>query len=410
MKLFEQMPGLQGCFLLTPNGSIGKYENDGRFVRDETVERAMERAVAGFLQHYRQTGDTEGYRIGIVHTDHTDKPWNSLTVALDDKVLRRLYSVNEPGGKGLTMFQRRNREKSLYRGMELLLNYRDSALPGTPYFCPILVYRGTTLNQYLPWMERTARESDSTTPVVEIINLIPGCAQLRGNDTVLAEYIEAQQRLLVRPELRSELNLVVIDDVRQSSYAWKETPMPADPYVGEDESVVKEIANRFGATRFHDWDYAYWVDRHSSGTVRARLGQQLRAMREQRHSGFEALRRFERFEQGDAVALKLLSAKNPVFSFAPETPLLDLGSQDAWNLYLLDGELQLTAADGQVSILRAGTPSARRPVAFLKPRLYAVSASTPVEFLWLYEPMVEAVLRLYPKRANALAMPSRNTA
>jgi CRP-like cAMP-binding protein len=76
--------------------------------------------------------------------------------------------------------------------------------------------------------------------------------------------------------------------------------------------------------------------------------------------------------------------------------LLEAGSSDDWNLYLVSGEAELIAADGQHSVVAAGSVAARQPLAQLKPRRYSVVARTPVQFLWLYEPMVSAVIRLFP--------------
>jgi hypothetical protein len=84
-----------------------------------------------------------------------------------------------------------------------------------------------------------------------------------------------------------------------------------------------------------------------------------------------------------------------VFRVPEGTRLLDRGTCDSWNLYLLSGELELKADQDNGWVLAGGSPSARKPVAFLKPRLFSVTARTAIEFLWLYEPMVDAVARLH---------------
>jgi hypothetical protein len=120
-----------------------------------------------------------------------------------------------------------------------------------------------------------------------------------------------------------------------------------------------------------------------------------------RWRGADDLRFFERFEGQDRAALQLIAAKSPVFRVPAGTLLLDVGTRDSWNLYLLSGEIEIVAPDGARYQLTGGSPSARQPVAFLKPRLFSVNALSEVEFLWLYEPMIEAVKRLHPAKFGA---------
>jgi hypothetical protein len=396
MNLIDSMPDLRGCFLLTTSGAIGRYRDDGSFHTDTDLGQALARPIAGFLEHYQGCRDTRDYRIAIVHSDNSDKPWQSLTLAFEDPVLRRLFPAPDTEDGQLTRFQQHNREKSLYRGMELLLDYRDSALPGAPWYCPVLVYRGTHLNQYLPWPERATRASDHDTPVVEVINLLAMAPPAEHAGVMVESYLTRLRQAVVRPEKRSAPNLYIMDEARPANGGARPQPTePVDPYA-VDERVVEELVNRYGATRFRDWDYVYWLDKHCGGTARFRLSQQLRALSAFPYAEPEALRFFERLAALDPAARRIVAATSPVFSMAPGSTLLDRGSQDAWNLYLLGGELQLVTADGGRSLVRAGSDAARQPVAAIKPRQVAVIARTPVQFLWLYEPMLAALLRLMP--------------
>jgi len=397
MNLIERMPDLRDCFLLTPGGSLGVYQQDGSFRVDGKLTQALAAPIAAFLENYRRRQDTRDYRIGLVHSDHTGQPWQSLTLALEDQALLRLYpTANNRHGR-LTAFQRRNREKSLYRGMELLLDYRDQVASSVPFFCPVFVYRGTTLDRYLPWVEREWRDSDAHTPVVEVIDLFAGVPLARHADPAIAAMLATQRKLLVKPERRSAPNLVLIDDVRHSSYAWKENAStPADPYAEAEERAIAEISGRFAATGFRDWNYSQCLESHCTPQTGARLNQWLRANGYQYRQADE-LRCFERMAELDRAALSIIATRNPVFRVPAGTRLLDRGSRDNWNLYLLSGDLELSSEHDSGWVLTGGSPSARKPVAFLKPRLFSVTARSTVEFLWLYEPMVEAVARLHQR-------------
>jgi len=52
----------------------------------------------------------------------------------------------------------------------------------------------------------------------------------------------------------------------------------------------------------------------------------------------------------------------------------------------------LTPADGATLRIDGGTDKAAYPVAFLKPRKYAIESLTPVSFLWVHDLLLEAVL------------------
>ena len=407
MDLIKRIPDIRGCYLLTPTGTLGRYQDNGQFQLDDALTRALAVQIDKFLDEYRKTQDTRWCRLGLVHTDHEGKPWHSATLALADDALRRLYPMSGSRDGRMTTFQLRNREQSLYRGLELLLGYRDPALPDVVYYCPVLLYRNTTLDQYLPWPERPRRDSDNQTPVVEVIDLLGGLARSQRHVPEAEQLVANLRRAVVRPERRSAPTLVLIDDVRRTLSSPPEVA-PVDPYAGEeDPQVLREFESRYAATHFSDFDYRTWFEAHAPVESRERFGKQLAAASGYPHRAADDLRFFERLEGCDRAALLLIASKSPVFRVPPGTRLLDVGTRDNWNLYLLSGELELVSPDGARYRVAGGSPSASRPVAFLKPRLFSVTAHTEVEFLWLYEPMVEAVKRLYPGAAQTFRPSTR---
>lgn len=405
--LIKELPDIQGCYLLTPSGTLGSYQQDRRFHPDTELTQALAEPIGRFLQEIRSGQDTRWLRLGIVHADHADKPWKTATLALADDVLRRLYPVSSVRDGRMTSFQLRNREHGVFRGMELLLDYRDLAIPETPYFCPVLVYRGTRLDHYLPWPERPPRDTDRQTIAVEVIDLLAGLARSQRNVPAVARLVAAERQAIVRPELRQAPSLGLLDDVRQRNDAVPArhvVPPPAaapaiDPYSAEkDTQEITELETRYAANGFRDWDYGAWFETHSTPESQERFGKLLLPAGGYRNRSAEELRFFERFESFDLAALQLIATKSPVFKVPAGTLLLDIGTRDHWNLYLLSGDLELAAPDGSLYPLTGGSASARQPVAFLKPRLFSVTTRSEVEFLWLYEPMIEAVKRLHPSR------------
>lgn len=399
IDLIKELPDIQGCFLLTPTGTLGRYGPDRRFQPDAALSEALAAPIEQFLAEYRGASDTRWMRLGVVHADRHDKPWKTATLVLADDVLRRLYPVTATRDGRMTSFQLRNREHSVFRGLELLLDYRDPAIADIPYYCPVLVYRGTTLAHYLPLPERPLREEDRHTVAVEVIDLLTGRARSQRKVPGAAELVAAERAAVVRPERRRELALSLVDEVNPRT-ALREDMF--DPYAGEDGAqVLDEFQARYVANGLRDWDYAEWFRAHSPLPSRERFGRQLAEAGGYRYRAADDLRYFERFETLDRTALQLIAARNPVFRVPAGTLLLDAGTRDAWNLYLLSGEVELAAPDGMRYRIAGGSPSARWPVAYLKPRVCSVAAVSDVEFLWLYEPMVEAARRLHPGWAGS---------
>jgi hypothetical protein len=404
--LIKELPDIKGCFLLTPTGTLGSYQPDGRFFPDAELSQALGDPIGKFLQEYRSSHDTRWLRLGVIHADHTNKPWKSATLSLADDVLRKLYPTSAVRDGRMTSFQLRHREQSLFRGMELLLDYRDSAIPEIPYYCPVLVYRSTTLDYYLPWLDRPQRDSDRQTIAVEVIDLLAGLARSQRKVPHVAQLIAAERRALIHPERRQTPSLGLIDDVRAATGSVPPAAtakVMVDPYVGErNMQAVADIEARYAATNFRDWDYGAWFKTHSTPESIERFGQQLAAEGGYRHRVPDDLRFFERFAIQDRAALQLIASKSPVFRVPAGTLLLDAGTRDSWNLYLLNGEIELVTPEGASYRLTGGSPSARQPVAYLKPRLFSVNTRTEVEFLWLYEPMIEAVKRLHSAKFGAV--------
>jgi CRP-like cAMP-binding protein len=105
------------------------------------------------------------------------------------------------------------------------------------------------------------------------------------------------------------------------------------------------------------------------------------------------LAKFSKFSRLDHNKLEKLAARSLLFTVPPGTKLLERGTTDTWNLYLLEGTLQLTAADGGIKYIEADTENAQSPVASLKPRMYTVSALTRASFIWIDDNVVDQILR-----------------
>lgn len=132
------LPGIEGFYVLTASGTLGRYEPDGGFVEEPALSERLGDATAALLQRYRNHGPG-GIALGLVTRKNPDRPWRCASLVFSDDALRGIYRTsedpNDPGAP-LTAFQRRNKTKSVYRGMELILDTRKASQPEHPGSAP----------------------------------------------------------------------------------------------------------------------------------------------------------------------------------------------------------------------------------------------------------------------------------
>jgi hypothetical protein len=105
------------------------------------------------------------------------------------------------------------------------------------------------------------------------------------------------------------------------------------------------------------------------------------------------LKIFTRFRELDHARLEALAGKCMIYKVPPGTQLLERGTNDSWNLYLIEGTVELVAADGIPKAIEGGTPTASNPISCLKPRMYTVSSLTRVAFLWIDDKLIDEVVK-----------------
>lgn len=201
IDLIKELPDIQGCYLLTPTGTLGCYRADRRFHPDTELRAALTALIEQWLQEDRAAADHRGMRLAVVFADRRDRPWRT-TLALEDAVLRRLHPATAAADRPAAGLPCGPREHSIFRGMELLLDYRDPAMDDIPYYCPVLVNRNTTLAHYLPWPERPRRPGDGRVIAIEVIDLLAGRARSQRRVPGVSELVAAERASVVHPERR----------------------------------------------------------------------------------------------------------------------------------------------------------------------------------------------------------------
>jgi hypothetical protein len=395
MALIDDIPDIGGFFILTSNGELGAFQENKEFVVDARLSGTFSAHNKVFLKAYLKDPNQKGDRIAVIYPSSPSKAWRSATLALENETLKTLYPIGGTHVGGLTSFQKKNREKSIYRGIELVLNFKNDTFPNSQIFCPVLFNRHTTLDQYAALLGCEPSESDRRIPVIEVLNLLAPLPFGRRAIPAISDYVERIRKRVINTQEREQSSFTLIDNVKVRTLDSGEGDGPADPYAGEDDREIQDLVIRLSGGS-GSLSYEKWFDAHCEPQTRELIHRWMRKPYEYMEP--DALRNFTRFQGLDQECLALLANKNPMFAAPPSAQLLARGTRDKWNLYLLDGELKLRAADGVEDVIEAETVSAKMPVSYLKPRIYTVTAVTRVKFLWIYEPMVEAVYKLNVQR------------
>ena len=385
MNTIGTFPGLVGFFVLTSDGELGHYDKDRNFVRDAKLTKAFAEYNRQYLMAYLRNPDQGNFRLALIHRSQEEKPWGSYTLLLEKHIVRRLYPVAGMTMElDLTAFQKKNREKSIYRGMELFLDYKDTSTPELPVYCPVLYDRETSLSDYASNLDREVTPDDRDTPVVEVINMlaaIPASKRYGQEISVLKEKI---YHGIVKKGMRKSSEFTLIEDIRRNARSAGEESV--DPYSDVDKRTERQVtldsmAGQGGSAASNPNDSA----------LISKIGAALLGRPEPADPMI--LKNFSRFRDLAHDKLVELAARSFVYKVPPGTPLLERGTKDTWNFYLLDGTLQLVAADGMGKRIDGGTDTARNPISSLKPRMYTVTALTRVTFLWIDDRLVEQIVQ-----------------
>lgn len=383
MATIKTFSGLTGFYVLTSDGQLGTYDQDGKFVMDAKLTKAFADYNRRFLMTYLQSPEKGNFRLAIIHRTQEKRPWGSETLLLEKSIVRRLYPMTGTTELDLTAFQKKNREKSIYRGMEIFLEYKDVSTPDLPVYCPVLYDRGKTLGDYAANLDCPVTSADRETPVVEILNMLAGIPVGKRCTPEVAVLKERIYQGIVKKDMRKSAEYTLIEDIRRNAVTANSDPTN-DPYADVDKRAERQVtldSKAGGQAANHANDSALIGNIASSLIGRPEPAEP------------EILRIFSRFRDLDHEKLATLAERCLVYKVPPGTQLLERGTMDTSNLYLIDGTVQLVAADGVLKNIEGGTSTASNPISCLKPRMYTVSALTRVAFLWIDDKLVDEIVK-----------------
>jgi hypothetical protein len=381
VKAIDTLTNVVGLYVLTPDGALGALGDGNRLAVDHAQTQTFGPQIRQLLKTYLGNPDGSNIRLGVVYHSPAQMSWSSDTLVMEEHVLREVYPVSGPTVQELTAFQKKNRVKSIYRGIELLVEYRYDRLADAPVYCPLLYDRSTTLDQY-PAYSGLGEENSSRIPVMELLNLMAMLPLGRRNAPELLALMQNMHRYLVRKDMRRD----GVFTLRQDVYVAPATDTAA-------------TVGFFDADKRHERKQTLM-----SGSLGQRLDRALQVPQSERFHQVEQwlerphrpvdpalLRSFARFRNLDDTRLAALAEKALVHTAPGGVRLLDIGMKDSWNMYLLEGTVSLQAADGGTLLVTGGSDKAANPISFLKPRKYTVTSVTPVSFLWVHDALLQAV-------------------
>ena len=383
MKTISAFSGLVGFYVLTPDGQLGFFDQEKNFVVDDMLTKTFGDYNMNYLMTYLRNPEQGNFRLAIIHQTQEVRPWGSASLLLEKHIVRRLYPVTGmTTDVDLTTFQKKNREKSIYRGMELFLEYMDGSNPEIPIYCPVLFDREKMLADYASILDRPVTSADRETAVVEVINLLAAIPVAKRNTPEIGILKEKIYHGSIKKGMRKSAEFTLIEDIRRN--AADDKGAEADPYGDVDKRSDRQVTLDTMSSKG-----TAFAGRSENDLI-SNIGSSLVGRPEPADLG--TLKIFRRFRQLGHEKLKAIVAHCLIYKVPPGTKLLERGTRDSWNLYLLEGILQLIAADGGEKLIEGGTANADSPVSSLKPRMYDVTSVTQAVFLWVDDGLLEQLV------------------
>lgn len=337
-----------------PGGELWFYDQNRQYRLDTELTGAQATHVRDFLAFYREHPDD--CRLATLSPDREPRPWQGPTMLLEENIVRSLYPAGRNAGKGLTAFQKNNRAKSVYRGMELLLRYRKANAADVPAYCPVLFDRCADSRSNTSSAAGQQIVGDSVRMLsIEVLDLSANIPQGKRTGAVWQALNQKLQGILVHEGKRAKANFEILE-----RFEWT--------------NAFQEKLDQLHTTEHFDL-VEQWLDvpPHPVNP--------------------EWLSKFVHFRGFDPEKLALIASKCLIYKAPAGTRLFEVGMHDSWNFYLLDGTVALATEGLAISVVEGGTDKSVAPISFLKPRKYTVTTITEVSFIWVHDMLLQSLMQ-----------------
>jgi len=353
-----QLPGIEGFYVLRPDGVLGRFDSTGAWQPEPRLGKSLRKQIRVFLAQYR-SGAGQGLEIGLVADLGSARPWQCASLVFADAVVREIFRTGTDPRAPLTAFQKRNKVKSVFQGMELVLDTQKASRPECPRFCPVL---------FAPEIGSEALGKRYGTDYVDARNslelldlLAPFTPDEQRHPSLTSMVIEMRQARIA-PELRRGTELSLVEDIDAPAITGFDSS--SDPWQDYAQPPWQDLPGQ-GQVSFDDGDpVPYWLLAW--------------------FAPFNALTE----KQRRTLARDLRVVKRPA-----GTLLIKRGSQKDDTLFLIDGMLELEAYDGRHATISAATRRARLPISQLRPHAYTITALTQVSLIRISQRIILEAIR-----------------
>lgn len=354
----ELLPGIEGFYLLTAAGRLGRYQTDGSFREEPELSGCLTDKIAQVLRQYR-SGEVNELALALITPNTPDQPWKSATLVFGDSTVREVFKVGDDAEAPLTSFQKRNKVKSVFQGMELVLDTRKVSQPQLSRFCPVLFVpevNGETLRR------RYNVGALDTRRAFEVLDMMAPFSPKEQRDPALTEMALEMSRAKIVPEVRQAPELMLVENAAASGTGDEGGSLTADAAGIAPWENLPEDRN----TCFNDGDpVTYWL-----------------------------LAWFAPFNELNDLQRQFLARGHVVTKKPAGSTLIERGSREDVTIYLIEGTLELEAFDGKKISVVGGTRRAHLPISQLSPHAYTIKAATDVSVILVSQAMVREVTRI----------------
>lgn len=344
---FEQRQScLAGLYLLTHRGQIARFDAAGEPVADEELTEALSFRLQAVLKQYR-SGAVDGLSLGLIADAEFGGEWSTDTLIFSDRALNDLFDAGRRPDMPLTEYEQRNKAKTVFQGMELLLNKGRPLQPVAPRFCPVLFAPEVDLE--------TLRQRYGVDFALkrELFELLDLCALFACNNRRPREVLSMVQamRQAQRDAVSAGQPGAAPDEPAADAGAGDPAPgvlmPPRDSCFNEGDAVTGGLLEWFAPFN------------------------ELTDTQREIVAGYEIIRKAD-----------------------SGTCLIEQGTREDICIYLVEGSLALEGPDGATMIIRAGTHRSRLPISVLTPHVFGVTAVTDVSFIALSQKLVRRVAEI----------------
>jgi len=168
-SIVSALPGVDRFLAVKGPDVVGRFDPEGGFEVFEELSQSLAEPVAHLLKRFRDAPDCPRTLLGIVVPTIASRKWTSSTLVLGEQVMRRF---RPHGNHSPSPFEVRSRERSVFQGMQVLLDHRNPSMPDVPFYCPLLHVSGRKIKDLPDFDAFVDGSVPREHPVVEVLNLV----------------------------------------------------------------------------------------------------------------------------------------------------------------------------------------------------------------------------------------------